>query len=184
MSRNYKFHKPEAAYFVSFAVVEWLDVFTRNEYKNIVLDSLGYCQKEKGMEIYAWCIMTNHIHLVFRSVGEQKPELLLGDFKRFTSKAIVKAIIENPQESRKEFLLEQFMKAGKKSSNVSKYQFWRHDNKPIEVWSNKVIAEKINYIHNNPVEAGLVFRPEEYMYSSAIDYSGKKGLLDDVIIAK
>ena len=76
------------------------------------------------------------------------------------------------------------MKAGKKSSNVSKYQFWRHDNKPIEVWSNKVIAEKINYIHNNPVEAGLVFRPEEYMYSSAIDYSGEKGLLDDIVIAK
>ena len=81
MSRNYKFHKPEAAYFVSFAVVGWLDVFTRNEYKNIALDSLGYCQKEKGMEIYAWCIITNHIHLVFKSVKMQKLELLLGDFK-------------------------------------------------------------------------------------------------------
>lgn len=131
MSRNYKFHNPEGLYFVSFAVVEWLDVFTRNEYKDILLQSLSYCQKEKGMEIIAWCIMTNHVHLVFRSVKGQHPSLLLGDFKRFTSKAVVKAIQENPRESRKEFLMEQFKIAAAKSSNVKKYQFWRHDNKPI-----------------------------------------------------
>ncbi len=184
MSRNYKFHNPEGVYFVSFAVVEWLDVFTRNEYKNILIESLHHCQKEKGMEIFAWCIMTSHIHLIFRSAKQQKPELILRDFKRFTSKVIVKSIIDNPKESRKEFLLEQFLKAGEKSSNVSKYQFWRHDNKPIELWSNKVIDEKINYIHNNPVEEGLVFRPEDYVYSSAKDYSGEKGILNDIIIVK
>jgi REP element-mobilizing transposase RayT len=182
MSRNYKFNNPEATYFVSFAVIEWLDVFTRNEYKNILIDSLQFCQKEKGMEIYAWCIMTSHVHLIFRSIKGQKPELLLGDFKRFTSKAIVKAIIDNPKESRKEVLLEQFEKAGKKSSNVSKYQFWRHDNKPIELWSNKVIFQKIDYIHNNPVEEGLVFRAEDYIYSSAVDYSGEEGMIDNIVI--
>ncbi len=182
MSRNYKFFNPEGVYFVSFAVVEWLDVFTRNEYKNIIIESLHFCQKEKGMEVFAWCIMTNHVHLIFRSTKGQEPQYLLGDFKRFTSKAIVKAIIENPKESRKEWLLEQFLKAGAKSSNVNKYQFWRHDNKPIELWSNKVIFEKLNYIHNNPVEEGLVYRPEDYVYSSAKDYSGQKGVLDNVII--
>jgi REP element-mobilizing transposase RayT len=184
MSRNYKFHNPDGVYFISFAVVEWLDVFTRNEYKTILIDSLHYCQKEKGMEIFAWCIMTNHIHLIFRSANEQKPELLLGDFKRFTSKAILKAIIDNPKESRKEFLLDQFEKAGRNSLNVNKYQFWRHDNKPIELWSNKVIDEKVDYIHNNPVEEGLVFRAEDYRYSSAADYAGEIGLLDGVIVIK
>jgi len=184
MSRNYKFHNPEGVYFISFAVVEWSDVFTRNEYKNILIDAFQYCQQHKGMEIFAWCIMTNHVHLIFRSGNEQKPELLIGDFKRFTSKAIVQAIIENPKESRKEFLLEQFLKAGSKSSNVNKYQFWRHDNKPIELWSNKVIDEKIDYIHNNPVEEGLVFKPEDYLYSSALDYAGEKGILDNVIVIK
>ncbi|MDA3927432.1 MAG: transposase [Prolixibacteraceae bacterium] len=185
MSRNYKFYNPDGVYFASFAVVEWLDVFTRNEYKNIILDSLSFCQKNKGMEIFAWCIMTSHVHLVFRSNKDDvKPEQLLGDFKRFTSKAIINAIKENPRESRKEFLLKQFQKAGAMASNVSKYQFWRHDNKPIEFWSNKVIDEKINYIHQNPVEEGLVFRAEDYMYSSAIDYAGEKGLLDDVIVVK
>ena len=83
MSRNDKFHNPEAAYFVSFAVVEWLDVFTRNEYKDILTDNLQFYSKEKGMEIYAWVIMTNHIHLVFRSISGVRPEQLLGNFKRY-----------------------------------------------------------------------------------------------------
>ncbi len=73
MSRNCKFHNPEGIYFVSFAVVEWLDVFTRNEYKDIIIDSLRFCQKEKCMEIFAWCIMTNHVLLLFRSINGQKP---------------------------------------------------------------------------------------------------------------
>ena len=182
MSRNYKFHNPEGVYFVSFAVVEWIDVFTRNEYKDILLDSLRYCQQEKGMEIYEWCIMSNHVHLIFSSIKDEKPELILGSFKRFTSKAIVAAIKENLQESRKDWLLKQFEEAGEKSSNVKQYQLWRHDNKPIELWSNKVIDEKLNYIHNNPVEEGLVFKAEQYVYSSAIDYAGEKGLLDIVLI--
>ncbi len=184
MSRNYKFHNPEGVYFVSFAVVEWLDVFTRNEYKDVIINSLQYCQKEKGMELYAWCIMTNHMHLVFKSIRELKPEILLRDFKRFTSRAIIKAIQENENESRKDWLLDQFVKAGEKSSNVKKYQFWRHDNKPIELWSNKVIDEKISYIHNNPVEEGIVYKPEEYVYSSAKDYSGELGLIEGVIVVK
>ncbi|MCW3808111.1 transposase, partial [Marinilabiliaceae bacterium D04] len=88
------------------------------------------------------------------------------------------------RESRREWLLEQFEKAGLKSSNVSKYQFWRHDNKPIELWSNKVIDEKINYIHNNPVEEGIVYKPEEYIYSSARDYAGEIGLIEGVVVVK
>lgn len=182
MSRNYKFQNPKGLYFVSFAVVEWLDVFTRNEYKDIILESLTFCQNKKGMEIVPWCIMTNHIHLIFRSINEEEPSSLLGDFKRFTSNAIVKAIKENPRESRRELLLETFKKTAEKSSNVKHNQFWRHDNKPIELWSNIVIQQKVDYIHNNPVEAGLVFRAEDYIYSSAVDYSGEKGLLDNVLI--
>lgn len=181
-SRNYKFHNPEGLYFVSFAVVDWLDVFTKNRYKDIILESLTYCQKNKGMDIFAWCIMTNHMHLVFRSNEGLHPAALLGDFKRYTSKALIKAITANTEERRKEVLLDQFKKAGLKASNVNQFQFWRHDNKPIELWSNKVIYEKINYIHNNPVTAGLVYFPEDYIYSSASDYADKKGLLDNVIV--
>ena len=182
MSRNYKFHNPEGLYFVSFAVVGWLDVFTRNEYKDLVLESLAFCQNNKGMEVHAWCIMTNHVHLIFRSIKGQQPELLLGDLKRFTSRNVIKAVQENPRESRKEFLLDSFKKEAAKSSNTTNYQFWRHDNKPIELWSNEVIQQKIDYIHNNPVEEGIVFRPEDYKYSSASDYAGVKGILDGVCV--
>lgn len=129
--------------------------------------------------------VTNHVHLVFRSSKENvKPEQILGDFKRFTSKAIIKAIKDNPCESRKEVLLEQFRKAGAIASNVANYQFWRHDNRPIELWSNKVIDEKINYIHQNPVVEGYVLMAEDYLYSSAIDYTGEKGLLNDIIVVR
>lgn len=182
MSRNYKFYNPKGVYFVSFAVVDWIDVFTRNEYKDILIESLDFCQREKGMEIFAWCIMTNHVHLVFRSIKGEKPELLLGDFKRFTSKAVVSAIKESPVESRKEWLLDRFRQKGAESSNVTNNQFWQHNNKPIELWSNKVIFEKISYIHNNPVEAGLVFYPQDYVYSSARDYAGEQGLLKGVVV--
>lgn len=182
MSRNYKFHHPEGLYFISFAVIGWLDVFTRNEYKDLFLESVRFCQKEKGLEIHAWCLMTSHVHLVFRSIKGQKPELLIGDLKRFTSKAIVKAIQENPRESRKEFLLEIFKKEALKSSNVSNYQFWRHDNNPIELWSTHVIKQKIDYVHQNPVEAGLVYKAEDYVYSSARDYADETGLLSGIVV--
>lgn len=95
---------------------------------------------------------------------------------------MVKAINENPKESRKEFLLSQFKKAADNSSNVKSYQFWRHDNKPIELWSNKVIQEKVDYFHKNPVKAGLVYRPEDYVYSSAVDYAGEQGLLENIVV--
>lgn len=98
MSRNYKFHNPEGLYFISFAVVGWSDVFTSNEYKDLFIESLEHCQKNKGLGIHAWCIMTSHVHLVFRSTERQNPELLIGDLKRFISKSIVKCIQENQKE--------------------------------------------------------------------------------------
>jgi len=182
MSRKYKFRNPEGVYFVSFAVVDWVDVFTRNIYKDIVVDSMVYCQKNKGLEIFSWCIMTSHIHLLIRSASGHSLSAILRDFKKFTAKELLKAIRENPQESRKEWMMAQFKRAAQKSSNVRDFQFWRHDNHPIEVWSNKVISQKVNYIHMNPVEEGLVLKPEEYPYSSARDYAGDKGLLDVIIV--
>ncbi len=175
MSRKYKFHNPEGVYFISFAVQGWVDVFTRNEYKNILVENLKYCQNNKGLEIFAWCIMTNHVHLIIRAQGDNLLSDILRDYKKFTSKVIIKAISENFQESRKKWLLKQF-----KTSEG--YRFWRADNKPIELWSNNVIDQKIDYIHLNPVEEGLVFRAEDYVYSSAIDYAGEKGLLEVIVI--
>ena len=170
MSRKYKFHEKEGAYFVSFATVNWIDVFTRELYFSIMTESLDHCRKNKGMEIYGYCIMPSHVHLIFRSaLGD--PSGLMRDLKGFTSRKIVKTIQDNPQESRREWLLWMFERAGKKNCNVKEKQFWQQNNQPIEIWSLKVFEQKLSYIHNNPVEAGFVTDPTDWKYSSARNYS-------------
>lgn len=179
---KYKFHNPDGLYFVSFAVVRWVEIFTNHHYCDIVVKSLKFCQKNKGMEIVSWCIMPNHIHLIFRSSEDKLPGDLLGDFKRFTSKELVKAIKLNPKESRKKSILGIFRNEARKCHNVNNYQFWQHYNHPVELWSNGMIQQKINYVHNNPVTAGLVNKPEDYPYSSAKNYVDEDGLIDDIIV--
>lgn len=162
---------------MSFVSVYWIDVFVRDEYYQTIVESLDYCRKNKGLAIYCWVLMPSHIHLIIRAKNAN-PETVLGRFKEFTSKKLVEQIKVNPHESRKEWLLWMFERAGSKSSNVSKYQFWQHHNKPIELWSPEVIDQKIEYIHNNPVVAGFVNEPWHWRYSSALDYSGGKGILE------
>ena len=170
MSRNYKFHNPTAAYFVSFATVRWIDVFTRQIYFDVIAKSIEYCRAYKGLELYAYCIMPSHVHFIFRSAFED-PSGLLRDFKGYTARRIIAAILENPKESRQEWLLELFKEAGKTKQNIDNYQFWQHHNKPIELWSTAVIKQKLDYIHNNPVEAGFVTDPVEWKYSSARNFA-------------
>jgi len=177
MSRKYKFINVEGLYFVSFATVNWVDVFVRPVYNEIIIESLNYCRNNLGMELYCWCIMPSHIHLIFRA-KDNNPEIILGRFKEYTAKQLIKAISENIQESRKEWLLWMFERAGAKSSNVTKYQFWQHNNKPIELWSAEVIQQKADYLHDNPVTAGFVDEAHYWKYSSAVDYSEGKGLVD------
>lgn len=177
MSRKYKFHNKEGLYFVSFAVVNWIDIFVRQEYQNILIESLRFCQREKDMEIYCWCLMPSHVHLIFRAKNNN-PTDVLRDLKTYTSKNIQKAIIENPIESRKEWLLWMFERAGSKNSNIKNSQFWQQHNHPIELWSNEVIDQKVNYIHNNPVESGFVTEPWHWNLSSAQNFAGQKGLID------
>ena len=176
MSRKYKFHNKQGLYFVSFATVYWLDIFTRQVYLEVLAESVDYCRANKGMELYAYCFMPSHIHFIFRSANEQPMELLR-DFKRHTAKKVIEAIENNPQESRKEWLLWMLKRAGKKAGNVSKYKFWQHHNKPIELWTTEVIKQKIDYIHNNPVESGFVNNPVDYKYSSARNFQGDHTVL-------
>ncbi|WP_134145952.1 REP-associated tyrosine transposase [Flavobacterium sp. 270] len=169
MSRKYKFREKNSAYFISFATVHWIDVFTREAYFACIIESLEYCRKNKGMEIFGYCIMPSHLHIIFRSTFGD-PSGLLRDFKGFTSKKMVKIIEENPEESRKDWMLWMFERAGKKNCNVEKKQFWQQHNHPIEIWSLKVFEQKLNYVHQNPVETGFVTDPIDWKYSSARNY--------------
>ena len=146
MSRKYKFLNKRGVYFITFAVQYWIDLFSRVEYKDLIIDNLQHCMQHKGLQINAWCIMTNHLHMVVKSEGEQSLPEILRDFKSFTSKMLIQAIKDHPKESRRDWMLDKFWNKPKNG-----YRLWRGDNQPIELWSNSVIDQKINYIHNNPV---------------------------------
>lgn len=178
MSTAYKFHNPDGIYFITFATVEWVDVFTRRQYADIFIESLRFCQQNKGLVLHAWCMMSNHVHLIISRSGIESLSDIVRDLKKFTSTSIIKAIKENDQESRKDWMLWLFSVAGKSNVNNTNYQFWRQDNHAEELFSNKFITQKLDYIHYNPVSAGIVDEPEAYLLSSARDYAGQSGLLE------
>ena len=121
---GYKIRNQAAIHFITFAVVSWIDIFTRKEYRDIVLDSIKYCQDEKGLLLHCWCIMSNHLHLIASAKNHDLSDVLR-DYKKFTSKQIVAAIERNQKESRKDWMLEIFRHEGAKNSRNKNYQFWR-----------------------------------------------------------
>jgi len=170
MSVKYKTGDDQLPHFITFSVVEWIDALTRNEYKEIIMESLNYCIAEKGMKLNAWIIMTNHVHLIMSARPGFMISNILRDLKKFTSKQIVKAIKENPKESRKGWMYYMFNRAGKRNSNNKDFQFWQQDNHPVELSTAVMLKQRLDYLHENPVRGGIVYEPKDYVYSSAVDY--------------
>ncbi len=181
MSDRYKISDKNAAYFITMTVVDWLDVFSAEKQKQFIVDSLKYGQQNMGLEIYCWCLMPNHLHIICRATGDNGMSAFLRDFKKFTSKAIVKNVMAEP-EDRKVMFLERFKATCSHLKRGQKYKVWQDSNHAVIIISNKFLYQKLNYIHNNPVEAGLVERPEEYMYSSARNYAELNYLLEVVLV--
>jgi putative transposase len=177
--RGYSIKDQHAIHFITFAVIQWIDVFTRTEYADIVVESLKFCQQKKGLKVHAWCIMSNHIHLIISAIEPNKLSDVLRDFKKFTSSQIIKAISGNIKESRRGWMLWIFKKAGEKNKRNEDYQFWQQDNHPIECDTNQIVDSRLIYLHENPVRAGLVRFEQDYVYSSGIDYyTEEKGLIE------
>jgi REP element-mobilizing transposase RayT len=126
--------------------------------------------------------MTNHLHLIISNSGNKYLQDTVRDFKKYTSVRIIKSIKVNPFESRKDWMLNLFSDAGSNSNKHLKFLFWQKNFHPIDVTSNYLMEQKLNYIHQNPVKAGFVSEPHHYVYSSAIDYYGGKGLIDVELI--
>jgi REP element-mobilizing transposase RayT len=167
----------QAAHFITCTVVDWIDVFTRKDYCEIVIESLAFCQREKGLIVHAFVIMPNHIHLITNSKEGINQSDVLRDFKQFTSRHIVKAIQSIP-ESRREWMLERFsLAASTTKGKVKYYQFWQEAYHAEVLYSPDFIAQKLNYLHENPVKAGYVTEAMYYRYRSAINYAGGKGIL-------
>lgn len=181
MGFHYRIFDDAKPYFVTMTVVDWIDVFMRKNHKIAIVESLEYCQKNKGLEIFAWCLMPSHLHMIVRAEEGKKLSDIIRDFKRHTSTTILKQIIEEP-ESRREWMLESFKKAAKDHHRTNEYKFWQDGNHPVELYSPQFTKQKLDYIHNNPVEEMLVENSWDYMFSSARNYADMKGMLDVILI--
>jgi putative transposase len=182
MSDKYKIRDIDKAYFVTLTVVGWIDVFTHKNHKLVLIDSLKYCQQNKGLVIFGYCLMPSHLHMIVRAEEKYTLSDILRDFKKFTSKAIVKQIAEEP-ESRREWMLEQFAKAGEPLKAIKDYKFWQDGNQAKEIFGTSFLFEKLDYIHKNPVEEMIVSKPEEYLFSSARNYAGLESVFDVCLIS-
>lgn len=181
MSEKYKVRDHERAYYMTLTVTGWVDVFTRVNHRQALVDSLAFCQREKGLELFAWCLMSNHLHLVGRATGTITLPEIIRDLKKHTAKSIIRQIVEEP-ESRREWMLRLFGERADELKRVSHYKLWQDGFRPMELFGNIFIAEKVNYIHMNPVESYLVEHPDHWMFSSARNYAGLDGLLDVIVL--
>jgi len=154
-------------YFITMTVVKWIDVFTRKELAQIVIDNLNYCSENKGLIIYEYVIMPSHIHMICQAEEDKKLSDILRDFKSFTAKQIYKEIEKNSYESRKDWLIHLFQFEAKFKKQHKLFQFWQKTNHPTELDYNQIFDQKAEYIRQNPVKAKLVNAPENYIYSSA-----------------
>lgn len=180
MSEKYKFHCEDELYFTTSTVIGWVDLFTRPPFQNIIIDSLKFCQTEFGLVIHAWCIMSNHVHLIVSSEGEPLSDIFR-KFKTHTSKAIRNDLLKGT-DGRRTWILPIFRKAADRLNRNKEYKVWIDGNHPVMLDNNFMLDQRLNYLHQNPVKAGLVTSPEDYALSSARDYAGEKGLIEVVLI--
>jgi REP element-mobilizing transposase RayT len=161
MTKGCKIDKQDSAYFLTFTVVDWIALFDEDRFKNIICESLNYCTDKKGLVIYVYVIMNTHLHLIATS-GFANLSGTVRDFKKYTS-GIITDMLENDRNGRSAAILDIFANAAGKHSRNKKFQVWQQHSHPEEVYSPKFTLSKIKYIHNNPVEAGLVNFPQDYL---------------------
>jgi REP element-mobilizing transposase RayT len=180
MKEGYVIRDQNLPHFLTITIVNWIDVFSRKIYRDCVIECFDYCIKNKGMILYSYVIMSNHIHMIVQS-NEGKLSDLIRDFKKYTSKTILEKI-KTEKESRREWALERFKLATESHSRNKNYQFWQLGNHAEEIYSEKFMWSKIDYIHFNPVRAGIVLNPQDYIYSSASNYIDGKGIIEVEVV--
>lgn len=203
---------PDTLFFITITVIDWIDVFTREDYKRIIIESLDYCRRNKGLNLHAYVLMTNHIHLmVSHPDGKDAIARIIGDFKKYTSKRVVDEIIANPIESRKRWLLHHFdeeviianddascsiskinhglrgntgqqthftVPSTSKNNNRKSRHLWQRGYDVYCITNIKHLRQKLDYLHDNPVRAGIVAKPWHYIYSSCTNYCDKPSLIE------
>jgi len=181
MLKGYKIIDQYAPHFLTFTIVGWVDIFTRREMKEMVIDSFKYCQEKKGLIIHAYVIMSSHLHVIWSAqLNSTGLSSLVRDFKKYTSKQIIR-FLNDPNESRRDWLKVVFKYHAKYNRRNSDFQIWTQDNKPKQIMHPKFARTKLNYIHMNPVVQSIVEKEEDYLYSSARNYLGIKNWPIEVV---
>lgn len=175
-SDGYKIRNQQATHFLTFTIEGWIDIFSRKDYRNIVLECFKFCQENKQLKIHAYVIMTNHIHVIWTAQNGNISDIIR-DFKSYTSRMFLQTINSIP-ESRKDWLLYMFEFFGNKTNRNKTFKIWTSNNHPEEIGSEDFFFQKLNYIHQNPVRAGIVLNQDEYIYSSASNYAEKESVFE------
>ncbi len=158
-------------HFLTLTVVDWLDVFTRPEFAQTVMDSLTFCTQKKGLNLNAWVMMTNHLHILSSAATGFEMGAIIRDFKKFTSRSILDMLRDKTvNESRARAFLHAFSWQGQRNNRNGDYQFWQQENHAVHAYSRSFTEQKLAYIHDNPVRAGYVDVAWHWRYSSARDY--------------
>jgi putative transposase len=178
---RYKITNQNAIHFLTFTIIDWIDLFSRKDYSIVVCESLNFCVNEKQLEIYSYVIMSNHVHIICKVNEPNNLSDVIRDFKKYTSKQFIK-VMNEINESRRGWLLNKFEYEANRVSRSRNYKIWKDDNHAIEIGDYIDIEQKMNYIHDNPVNALIVENAEDYIFSSAGDYSGRKGYVKIVVL--
>jgi putative transposase len=151
--------------FITITCLNWIPLLQEDRFKDIIIESLSFLCRSNRVSVYAFVIMSNHMHLIWQIIGENERQDVQRDFLKFTGQQILK-ILRNEKSSVQEELLV--------NAKDRKLQVWERNSLSIPLWSDNVMWQKLEYIHRNPVKARLCKHPEEYKYSSASFYFNRE----------
>jgi REP-associated tyrosine transposase len=174
MTRSrYRVFETEYPYFLTWTIVGWLPVFTRPEAVEIVLDSWRFLQRARGFRLFGYVILENHLHLIASATELAK---VVKESKSYTARRLIELL----EHRAADVLLKQLRSQKLAHKTESDFQVWQEGSHPEQIQGDEMMWQKIEYIHNNPVQRGYVDDPLYWRYSSARNYAGQPGLIEVV----
>ncbi|MDR9416638.1 MAG: transposase [Gracilimonas sp.] len=168
---RYKQREPWYPYLLTSSFVHGLPLFSKPEIVQYVIEAIKHHQSQNELKVYAWCIMENHFHLI---AEQEDLKTCMQSIKSYTAKQILDLL----KSRNNQLYLKQLAFSRKRGKKESVYQVWQEGYHPKQISTEKMLNQKVNYVHFNPVKRGYVDKPEDWRYSSARDYLGGNGLID------
>jgi len=162
-NRRKSYIEPGEILFWTATINKWMNLLEQDAYKSIIINSLQYLSDACKVDIFAFVLMPNHIHLIWRINEKNGKETTQGAFLKYTAHEFKKLLTQqNPA----------MLSAYAVTANNKKYEFWKRDSLAVHLFSRQVAFQKLDYIHANPLSGKwkLVTEPCQYRYSSAKFY--------------